>query len=397
MSVGAAFPGKHNSDHQSLTSTLSYDSASGWSCPFPDLDSQRTLIVVFAECETAEQFKPIEELIAAYPQSKIVGCSSSTVVQDGRLLRSAVSVGIIKFREAEIKTAFSVVESFDTSYDAGVRIAAELNDIDLKGVLLFSDGQTTDATAIVKGLQELLPPEVAIAGGLSGGTIEDGRVAPWVLIDGRLAPMSVCAVGLIGSTVEMVPATGGGWTQIGKECRNTRSHHRTLFELDGLPAADVYRECIRQSGFSLDDVRVVNFPLAVKTEGMETQIVRDIYKIDDENKSVILAGDIPDHAMVRVMNCDNEDILDGVDEVVDRLRSKTILPNFNALSICVSCMGRKIVMGDLTSEEARISYHRLGPGVSQVGFYAFGEISTMSDGAPHVHNQTITLILIREF
>lgn len=397
MSVGASFSGNKRSGHQSLAYSLSFDAASGWSSSFPDIDSERTLIVVFGECETQQQWKPIEELISNYPLSHIVGCSSNAVFHDGQLLRSALSVGIIQFRDSEIKTATSVIEGFDDCHEAGVRIAAQLNDADLKGVLLFSDGRTTDATAIVKGLQELLPPDVTIAGGLSGGIIADGRVASWVLIDGRIAPMSVCAVGLIGSTLEVVPATGGGWAPIGKECHTTRSHHRTLFELDGLPAADVYRECVRNSGVTTDDFPVVNYPIAVKTEGLETQIVRDIYKIDDENKSLILASDIPENSVVRVMNCTDEEILDGVDEVVDRLRNKTILPESNALSICVSCMGRKVVMGELTSEESRILYGRLGQGISQVGFYAFGEISTMSHGAPHVHNQTITLILIREF
>jgi hypothetical protein len=397
MSVRAPFSGQQHAGTSSLTHTLTFDAATGWSAPFPDLDSQRTLIVVFAECENADQWQPIEELIEAYPESKIVGCSSNTVLSDGRMLESTVSVGMIKFRETELRTAFADIESFDDSCAAGVKIAAELFDADLKGVLLFADGQTSDATALVRGLQELLPPEVTIAGGLSGGVIEGGHVAPWVLCKGRMTPMSVCAIGLIGSTVDVVPATGGGWNQIGKECLNTRSHHRTLFELDGLPAADVYRDCVSQSGVDGCDFSAINYPIAVKTEGLEMQIVRDIYEIDEVNKSLILAGDIPDDAIVRVMNCNDEDILDGVDEVVDRLRNKTILPTSNALCICVSCMGRKLVLGKSITEEARLSHELLGAGISQVGFYAFGEISTTSDGASHVHNQTLTMILIREF
>jgi len=397
MSVRAYASEQHDSANVCLNHSLTFNPADGWSAPFPPLDSERTLIVVFAKCENPVDWKPLSELIAAFPQSKIIGCSSNTVINDGNLLEDSTSVGIIRFRDAELRIAKAKIGDFDDSRAAGLLIGAELHDINLKGVLLFSDGETSDATAIVRGMQEMLLPEITIAGGLSGGGYAEGSVTPWVLSDGGIRPMSACAVGLIGPTVEVVPATGGGWRQIGKDCISTRSHRRSLFELDGRPAVDVYREFIRNNTGEGQTFKIVDYPLAIGTEGLEMQIVRDVVEIDDTNGALVLAGDIPKNAVVRVMHSNADDILDGVDEAIERLCSKTILPKSNALCICISCMGRKLVMGNMTAEEPRRVQEKLGSKISQVGFYAFGEISTTTSGSPYVHNQTITLVMIREF
>jgi len=44
-----------------------------------------------------------------------------------------------------------------------------------------------------------------------------------------------------------------------------------------------------------------------------------------------------------------------------------------------------------------MAYEEVGTNINQVGMYGLGEISTSSDGAPQVHNQTITMVLIREY
>ena len=97
------------------------------------------------------------------------------------------------------------------------------------------------------------------------------------------------------------------------------------------------------------------------------------------------------------MTTTEDEILDGVDEAIERLRSKTILPQNNALAIYVSCAGRRAVLLGKTAEEAALTHDGLGHGIHQIGMYAFSEISTTSSGPPHVHNETITIGLIREY
>ena len=127
------------------------------------------------------------------------------------------------------------------------------------------------------------------------------------------------------------------------------------------------------------------------------QIVRDLNSIDEASGFIELAGDIPEGVMVQVMTTTADEILDGVDEAIERLQSRTILPENNALAVCVSCAGRRTVLLEKTGEEAALLHDGLGHGIHQIGMYAFGEISTTSSGPPQVHNETITMGLIREY
>ncbi len=379
---------------EQTTATLSYNLATGWSKPFPDLDSENTLVVVFAAHEYCKAPEPVTEIRNAFPKSKIIGCSTPVVIRDGTLLEGAISVGIIRFGKTKIQLSYTPVNSFEESRTAGQYLGKQLTDADLKGILIFSDGVTTEATELVRGLQEMLPPGVTIAGGLaSGHTLDD----TWMLCDGELKRFHSCAIGFIGKTVELTRATGGGWRLIGAECQATRTSDRTLFELNGEPANDVYqRQVGSEVGFGLHQSST-RYPLTVRLPSLEMQIVRDVNSIDEESGAIELAGDIPEGVTVQVMTTTEDEILDGVDEAIERMRSKTILPPNNALAICVSCAGRRTVLLDKTSEEAALTHDGLGHGIHQVGMYAFGEISTTSSGPPQVHNETITMGLIREY
>lgn len=379
---------------EQTTEALSYDRNNGWSKPFPEFDSGNTLVVVFAAHEYCESPEPLLEIRKYFPESKIIGCSSPVVICDGSLLEGAIAVGIIRFETTQIRLASATVNNFETSRTAGQHLGKQLTDPDLKGVLIFSDGVTTEATELVRGLQERLPPEVTIAGGLaSGHTLDD----TWMICDGELQRLQACAVGFVGNRVELTRATGGGWRLIGAECQATRTAERTLYELDGEPAHDVYqRQVGNEVGFGLHESSI-RYPLTIRLPSLEMQIVRDVNRFDEASGAIELAGDIPEGVTVQVMTTTADEILDGVDEAVECMRSKTILPESNALAICVSCAGRRTVLLEKTREEAALAYDGLGHGIHQIGMYAFGEISTTSSGPPQVHNETITMGLIREY
>ena len=384
----------HLDIEEQATETLSYDLDKGWSKPFPDWDSENTLVVVFAAYEYCDSPEPLKELCNAFPQSKIIGCSTPVVVLDGTLLAGAISVGIIHFKKTRIRLSYELVQDLEESRSAGRDLGKYLADDDLKGVLIFSDGATTEATDLVQGLQEMLPPNVTIAGGLASSHSLDDT---WILCNGELKRCHACAVGFVGNSVELTRATGGGWRLIGAECKATRTSGRTLFELNGEPAKDVYhRQVGSDIGFGLREAST-RYPLTIRLPSLEMQIVRDVNSIDEKSGAIELAGDIPEGVMVQVMTTTEDEILDGVDEAIERMRSKTILPQNNALAVCVSCAGRRTVLLDKTRKEAALTHDGLGHGIHQIGMYAFGEISTTSSGPPHVHNETITIGLIREY
>ena len=68
-----------------------------------------------------------------------------------------------------------------------------------------------------------------------------------------------------------------------------------------------------------------------------------------------------------------------------------------SLAILVSCVGRKLVMGDAVDEEVEAVGEILGAGCVLAGFYSNGEIGPYgTTGECRLHNQTMTILRISE-
>ena len=62
------------------------------------------------------------------------------------------------------------------------------------------------------------------------------------------------------------------------------------------------------------------------------------------------------------------------------------------LMLLVSCIGRKLVMGDRVDEEIEVVAATLGPTTCLAGFYSYGEIAPAGRSRDcRLHNQTMTV------
>jgi hypothetical protein len=66
------------------------------------------------------------------------------------------------------------------------------------------------------------------------------------------------------------------------------------------------------------------------------------------------------------------------------------------LAIAISCVGRRLILGERAEEEIEAALDELPEGTRQIGFYSYGEISPYASGHCDLHNQTMTLTTIAE-
>lgn len=373
---------------------LRYERGKGWSEKFQrGLDSDQTIIIVFGASSFFGEEQPFKEIAENFPASKIVGCSTAGEIVGATVRDESLAVSIVKFEKSQVKVAFSKIENSDDSFRAGRDIAEQLINPDLQGVLIFSDGINVNGSKLVEGINSILPKEVKTTGGLAGDNVRFETT--WILNNGFPVKSMVSAVGLYGKELNIGYGSRDGLDFLGIERVVTRSENNVLFELDGQPALELYKKYLGDEAASLPASGLF-FPLSLRTDSQEEKrLVRTILSVDEKDQSMTFAGDIPEGSFVQLMRANQDRIIDGASKTAEYALQK-IKTEKKILSLAVSCVGRRLVLGERAEEELDAVFEIFPSNVHQIGFYSYGEISPVGNEPCDLHNQTLTLTTLSE-
>ncbi|MFO0614643.1 MAG: FIST N-terminal domain-containing protein [Polyangiaceae bacterium] len=373
-------------------STFSFEAGHGWSQDaFPPLDSPQTLVLVFAGAGFLDAPGPIDEIVARYPTSVVVGCSSAGEIHGARISDDSISVAVARFERGSLRLATTEVGNGVSSSAAGEALAKQLRAEDLRAMFVLSDGLRVNGTEMLAGIHGVLAPSVAVTGGLAG---DGGRFRrTWVLAGGKLRSFVVVAVGLYGDAIGVSHGSRGGWDAFGPERIVTRSEGNVLHTLDDEPALALYKTYLGERAEGLPATALL-FPLALRSAGASQTLVRTILSIDEDSQTMTFAGDIPENSIVQLMRTNFERLIDGASQASEAAAGPSA---GDSLTVAVSCVGRRIVLGERAEEEVEAAVDGLPAGGQMVGFYSYGEISPFAPGECGVlHNQTMTLTRLWE-
>ena len=328
-----------------------------------------------------------------YPKAHILGCTTGGEIYGAEVLDDSVSCAAVKFKNVTIAVASTSVSGNEDSHAAGQRLAKELNQPNLHYVLVLSDGTNVNGSDLVNGLYSVLDESVIVTGGLAG----DGADFKKTLVGLNAPPKekNIVAVGFRGQKLKITYGSVGGWNTIGPQRHITKSKDNILYELDGKPALDLYKQYLGDDAARLPGSALL-FPLSIKpNENSEHDIVRTIVGIDEDQKAMIFAGDIPDGYLAQLMHGDFNNLIDGAVQAANLAHTHS--DDSHSLALLVSCIGRKLLMGQQISEETEAVAEVFGNKVPIVGFYSYGEICHQQfTNKCSLHNQTMTITLIQE-
>lgn len=363
---------------------------------FAELDSPETIQVLFGSSALIDRPERITPVLDVCPQSHVIGCSTAGEIHGSEISDESLVVAAVRFEKTTIRTAQAVVRDPQDSYAAGTAIASQLQRPTLRAILVLSDGLHVNGSELVKGLNDSLGGGIVITGGLAGDGTNFKRT--WVLKDRAPHRGYVTAVGLYGDHVRIGHGSKGGWDKFGPERLVTKSKGHVLYELDGRPALHLYKEYLGDRAAGLPATGLL-FPLAIRTSPSEGKsLVRTILAVDEAAQSMTFAGDIPQGVYAQLMRANFDRLIQGASDAATLTKNGhgTSHPDTPSLSIAISCVGRRLVLGERTEEETEAALEILPPGCRQIGFYSYGEISPYQSGACDLHNQTMTLTTIRE-
>lgn len=329
----------------------------------------------------------------SFPKSIFIGCSSAGEIFHNTVNDNSISMAIAKFEKTKLSTCTTDVTTASNSRHAGRTIANNLLSDDLKAIFLLSDGLNINGSELVKGFNDILPRNVIVTGGLAG----DGEKfeSTWVLKDKCPTQNCVSAVGFYGNNISIQTGYKGGWDEFGPERTVTKSSENILFTLDNKPALELYKMYLGELASELPSSGLL-FPLSIRKNTQDnTDLVRTILAIDEDKQSLTFAGDIPEGYLAKLMKANFDNIIEGASVAAKRTNSTNI--DSATLTICISCVGRRLILKDRVEEELEASLEILPNNTQLVGYYSYGEISpNFVNQDCDLHNQTMTLTVINE-
>ncbi|MFQ3248967.1 MAG: hypothetical protein ACI9O6_000771 [Glaciecola sp.] len=357
----------------------------------PNHNSQ--LILLFGNRDIIADQQIRQQIHQNYPNANLVGCTTSGEIQDAALYNDTLCLTAIEFKSTTVKVYSQSVSESDSTLQLGQDLAKKLQPEGLRHVFLISDGQLVNGTELIDGITPHLPEDVLVTGGLAGDGSRFEETQVWH--DDRVESGLVVVVGLYGESLQIGHGNLGGWREFGPERQITKSKDNILYELDGKPALELYKQFLGEHADSLPASALL-FPLAMTQESDSETVVRTILNIDEDNQSMIFAGSMPEGATCQLMRANYADLVDGAEGAVTK--SIQTMPQAEPeLAILISCVGRRLVLNQRTEEELEIIQEMLPDNCKMTGFYSYGEISPIVPfGRCGLHNQTMTITLFSE-
>jgi hypothetical protein len=374
--------------------TRRFTAATGWSAGLPvELDSNRSVVLAFGAPEFADAPDALRELRRAFPRAQILGCSTAGEILQDRIHDASIVAAVARFDAVEPRVVSTPIGAGPASFEAGRQLATQLSAPDLRAVFLLGEGLDVNGSELVRGLNAVLPRHVVVTGGLAADGDRFRRT--WVYDGGEPAAHRAVALGLRGERVVVGHGSKGGWDIFGPERRVTRSEGNVLYELDGKPALKLYKEYLGDRAAGLPATALL-FPLAVRAvHDEDKQLVRTVLSVDEGAQSITFAGDVPTGSLAQLMRANFDRLVSGASSAAT-LASTPGRDDEPVLAVAISCVGRRLVLGQRTEEEIEATLEVLPRRTRQIGFYSYGELSPYASGTCDLHNQTMTLTTFAE-
>ena len=351
------------------------------------------LVLAFGARDLMSQSGFSEKLAVAFPDAQIVGCTTSGEILATEVYDESVVVTAIEFEHTSVQVVSANQHDFKNSEEAGISLASRLEKKDLHYVLIVSDGQLVNGSQLVAGITQELSDNVLVSGGMAGDAARFEETIVWHNRNCSSGQIVLC--GFYGNQIKIGHGTLGGWNTFGPERLITKSEGNKLFELDGRPALALYKDYLGEHSAELPS-SALRFPLSLKLPGESESVVRTILNVDEEDNSMLFAGDMPEGATAKLMKANSEALIDGAHGAA-KGALKALSETKPQLALLVSCVGRRLVLSQRVYEELEAVESVLGDDLPICGFYSYGEISPLIDSTLcRLHNQTMTITTFSE-
>ena len=327
----------------------------------------------------------MEFLASEFPGCHVVGTESGGEIKEGSLMEKGILVSCLAFECTEIQV--SIYDGLSgKERTIGSRIREELDSklsADLKAAELLLPGALLNTLEMYEELKHC-DPSITIFGGYAGNHDADLANA-FVMADGKIYPNACIVIQYLGKDFHIDAAKSAGWEKLGMPFKITSAEGNLLKEINGIPAAEIYR---RYLNIAVDEDFIDNtneFPIAAYVG--DEEILRHTNTVNEDG-SLLLAGSVLNGWDMYLTFGNPSGILDEVNRRLAQIQQ------FDPQAVLLySCYVRKLFWEKFVNVELN-PFQKLAP---SAGFNTFGEVlRNMKTGDIMEYNITLLSIAMRE-
>lgn len=350
------------------------------------------LVLCFGNKQLIKEANAYKIIHSAFPNAVITICSAAGAIVNTNVEDDSFTATAIQFEKTTVQSHSVNIDDYTCSYEAGFSLMQKIDAAETKFIFLLSDGQKVNGSELIRGINEANTTQIPVSGGLAA----DGYnfVSTLTGINGVPGEGNIIAIALCGKELVVKYGTEAGWENFGPEREVTRAVNNRLFEIDGKNALDLYKKYLGKEADALPGSALF-FPLSVKLSEEGEPLVRTILSIDNSDKSMVFAGDVPKGSKVRFMRANLDKLTNAATNAANQtLEGGACAPK---LAILVSCVGRKLVLNERIDEELTAIDEIFKGQTILSGFYSYGEIAPcLTKDSSQLHNQTMSITTFYE-
>jgi diguanylate cyclase (GGDEF)-like protein len=325
----------------------------------PILDAKKTLIQIFTGLVTRYDIEQIINIIKEKNKDVIfIGTTTAGEIYNGEIGQNSIAISIMEFTDTSISYGHFINNNND--YELGLNVANTLFSNTSKAMILFIDGLLTNGNDVIDGISEV-NHSIPIAGGMAG---DNGAFKETLIFNNDgFYNKGVVAVTLNSTKLNVFTDYHLNWKAIGEFLTITKVEKNRLYEINNMPASEIYRKYLGDNVGDNLPFSATEFPL-LKIEEDGQYICRTfIDKFDDGSLLTIGNLEVGDKVKLAFGNIDS--ILSNVKNTFNQYYK------FNPEAIYTySCTARKnFLQAKITAELKPIS--QIAP---MTGFFTYGEI-----------------------
>lgn len=353
-----------------------------------------SLVVVFCPA-TIDLAAMLEGVRAEAGDVPLIGCTGRSQYAADGPVEPAVVVSALGGEGFEISTSAA------TNVSAGQRAAGEKVAEAVQALtrehgilLLLSDGLAGEQHDLVRGAYSVVGATIPLVGGSASDDLTYECTSQFFSdADGVHVLSDAVVAAAIGSDAPIGIGVAHGWRKVGDPMVVTSSDGGHVRTLDDQPALDVFLDRVGATRAATEDAPAfakfaMSHPLGMSRRKGED--IRVIHGGDPADGSIFCLADVPQGALLWMMETDQQGLVSSVDDAYDEsLAPLGGIPPLGFLAF--DCAARHQFLGPegLSKELERL----VGRAASAplAGFYTYGEVARIH-GAQGMHHLTLVIL-----